>query len=254
MTTQQFQRIIPMENVLNFRDMGGYKTADGRVVKPGLIYRSADLSTMTEKDIALVQELKITVIFDYRDDHEAMKQPDPVIPSVQNIRVPAINEPGLTNVDYEKDLMKHMTLDAMMGMYGKMPINNPSFKRLMQLFQEQEGAAFLHHCMGGRDRTGVGGALILLTLGVERETIIEDYLISNETLTPMYDQMRDRLKAYIPEDQMDTYMNMLQLRREFLEAVFGAIESTYGTIDAYLEQEFGLDAESRTKVQNYYLV
>lgn len=185
MTDQQFQRIIQMENVMNFRDMGGYKASDGREVKPGLIYRSGDLSKMTEKDIALLHELKITAIFDYRDDHEAEKQPDPVISSIKYIRVPAINEPAFTNDDYE-NLMKHMTLDVITEMYGKMPINNSSFKRLIRLFQEQEGAAFLHHCMGGRDRTGVGGALILLTLGVERETIIQDYLISNETLAPMY--------------------------------------------------------------------
>lgn len=257
MTTQQFQRIIPMERVLNFRDMGGYNTVDGREVKPGLIFRSADLSAMTEKDIALLQNLGITAIFDYRDDHEAEKQPDPVIPSVQNIRVPAINNPGLTSADFEKDMLKHMqqmTLEEMTKMYGNMPINNPSYKALMKLFEEQEGAAFLHHCMGGRDRTGVGGALILLTLGVDRETIVADYLISNETLGPMNDQMRERLKPHLSEEQLEAVMENMRLRKEFLEAVFNAIETSYGTFEAYLEQEFGIDAERRAKLQNHYLV
>lgn len=256
MTTQQFERIIPMEKVLNFRDMGGYKTADGREVKPGLIFRSADLSAMTEKDISLLQSLGITAIFDYRDDHEAEKQPDPVIPSVRNIRVPAINNPAVTSADFEKDMLKQleqMPLEIMTEMYGKMALNNTSFKALMQLFENQEGTAFLHHCMGGRDRTGVGGALILLTLGVDKETIIADYLISNETLAPMNEQMKERLRPHLSAEKLEEIMENMRLRAEFLEAVFNAIESGYGTFEAYLEQEFGIDAERRAKLQNYYL-
>ncbi|GLX69934.1 protein-tyrosine-phosphatase [Paenibacillus glycanilyticus] len=241
---------------MNFRDMGGYKTTDGREVKAGLIFRSADLSAMTEKDIALLQELGITAIFDYRDDHEALKQPDPVIPSIKNIRVSAINDPNLTSADFEKDMLKHlreMSVETMAAMYGKMPINSPSYKALMKLFEEQEGAAFLHHCMGGRDRTGVGGALILTTLGVDRHTIIEDYLISNVTLAPMNEQMKERMKPHLSEEQIEELMENMRLRQEFLDAVFSAIEESYGTFEAYLEQEFGIDAERRAKLQSYYL-
>ncbi|ACT04620.1 tyrosine-protein phosphatase [Paenibacillus sp. JDR-2] len=256
MTTNQFERIVPMERVLNFRDMGGYKTNDGREVKPGLIFRSADLSAMTEKDIALLRELNITAIFDYRDDHESEKQPDPAIPSVKNIRVPAINNPAMTSADFEKDMVKlmdQMSLEQMTKMYGVMPLNNPSFKALIQLFEEQEGAAFLHHCMGGRDRTGVGAALILTTLGVDRGTIIADYLISNETLAPMNDQLRERMKPHLPEEKIEELMEKMRLREEFLVAVFNAIEESYGTFEAYLEQEFGINAERRAKLQSHYL-
>lgn len=72
--------------------MGGYEAADGRKVKYGILFRSAELAGMTERDLNLLQSLGIRTIFDYRDDGEAEQKPDPVIPGVNNIRVPAMRQ------------------------------------------------------------------------------------------------------------------------------------------------------------------
>lgn len=249
-------RVIPFQGVLNFRDMGGYETTDGRTVKYGIFYRSAELSGMTADDLELFHTLGIRTIFDYRDEAEAARQPDPVYEHITNIRIAAMDQ---TNVPADirelvkSDFFKHMTPEAFGKMYVDMAFDSPAYKQLMELIQQPESLGLLHHCAAGRDRTGVGGAFILLALGVPRETIIADYLISNQTLTPMNDKMKAQLAEVLTLEQLTAASAMFELRREFIEAVFHAIDSKYGDTEAFLEQEFGLTSVKRELLQAHCL-
>lgn len=98
-------------------------------------------------------------------------------------------------------------------MYVQMAINNPSFQRLMSLILNPDNLGILHHCAAGRDRTGIGTAFILLALGVPRETIIEDYLLSNQTLIPMNEQMKEQLTQVMPAEEVADIIAKLTLRR-----------------------------------------
>ena len=98
----------------------------------------------------------------------------------------------------------------------------------------------LHHCAAGRDRTGIGATYIYLALGVPRETIIADYLLSNELLAPIYAQMRSMLAEAADGETLERAMAMMTLRRELLEAVFDEIDRRYGGDGAFLEAQFGL--------------
>lgn len=249
------KRVLPFEGVLNFRDMGGYEAADGCKVKYGLLFRSAELTGMTERDREFFQTLGIKTIFDYRDDGEAAQKPDPSFPGVTNIRIPAMKQetPADMRELVWKDFFQKMTVESFALMYTSMAINNPSFQRLMKIFADPDFTGILHHCAGGRDRTGIGAAFLLMALGVSRETIIEDYLISNQTLTPMYEQMKDQLKEVISPEEADDIISKLELRREFMDAVFSAIDGNYGDADSFLEREFGLTEEKLTQLRAYYL-
>jgi protein-tyrosine phosphatase len=256
-TTQQVNdsdvKVLPFQGVLNFRDMGGYETNDGRKVRRGLLFRSAELTGMTESDRELFASLGIKTVFDYRDDKEAELKPDPLFDNVANIRVPAMNQPHNTGDIREmlkSDLFRNMSVETFADMYVQMAIDNASFKKLMSLLQESESLGLLHHCAAGRDRTGIGSAFILLALGVDRETIIADYLISNVTLVSMNEKMKEQLAGLLDEEQMERLSAMFQLRREFMEAVFGAIDTKYGDTNSFLEQEFGLDADKRAALQD----
>lgn len=248
-------RVLPFEGVLNFRDMGGYETMDGRKVKYGLFFRSVELTGMTAKDVELFTSLGIKTIFDYRTDKEAEQKPDPVFPGVSNLRFTVLEQevPVDDKETYHASYLKSMTPEALEAMYIQMAIKNESYRNLMTTIMNTDNLGILHHCAGGRDRTGVGGALILLALGVPEETIIEDYLISNTTLIPMNNKMREQLAFVLSPEEVDEVIANLELRREFMEAVFATIKNSYGTIEAFLEQEFGMTAELRARLQDFCL-
>lgn len=248
-------RVLPFEGVLNFRDMGGYMTTDGRRVKRGILFRAAELTGMTTKDIELLQSLGIKTIFDYRGVREAQAKPDPVIPGVTNIAVPAMAQEVSGDM---RDMISSGALDQfkpdfLAKMYLEMAFHNPSFKRLMATVMDQDNLGIVHHCAGGRDRTGLGAAFILLALGVPQETIIEDYLISNHTLKPMNEQIKAQVSGHLSPEQVDTIMAALELRPEFMQGIFSAIEERYGSVEAFLEQEFDMTAGKREQLQAYCL-
>ncbi|MFC0215427.1 tyrosine-protein phosphatase [Paenibacillus chartarius] len=248
-------RILPFEGVLNFRDMGGYETTDGRKVKYGLFFRSAELTGMTANDLELFQSLGIKTIFDYRSDGEAEQKPDPVIEGVKNIRIPAMKQdvPADMRELMRQGHFKGMTPDMLAAMYVEMAVNNPSYRSLMTTIMNLDHLGVLHHCAGGRDRTGVGGAIILLALGVPEETIIEDYLISNTTLIPMNEKIKQQLSEFMSPEEADRIVANMELRREFMEAVFTTIHKHYGSVSAFLEQEFGMTPGKRAEWQKYCL-
>lgn len=253
------EQSILLEGVLNFRDMGGYKTHSGKSVKRHLFFRSANLAKMTAQDQEKFKQLGIKTIFDYRDDHEAEASPTPVMEGVQNIRVPAkgaapFKMPGTAKIEsLNFDFYRQIDTDLFTKFYAQMPFNNPSFQRLMQLIKDEANLGLLHHCAVGKDRTGVGGALILLTLGVPRETILQDYLLTNGLLTPMVAQMEKKLKAVYPEADLTVFHEVMSADEKYLQAVFDEINTRYESEGDFLHDQFGISEEIRTDLQAKYL-
>ncbi|UKS23877.1 tyrosine-protein phosphatase [Paenibacillus sp. HWE-109] len=266
------QRIIVLEGTHNFRDMGGYQTADGRKVKYGIFFRSDELTGLTEQDLAAVQALNIKTIFDYRNDYEAQKKPDPVFASVKNIRIAAIQADQASRINMSGDVgdgdrnqrdiadmiksgyFKQYRADTMMmEVYTKLPLGNPSYKRLMELIQHSDNLGLLHHCTAGKDRTGVGAALILLALGVPEETVMEDYLLTNETMKGFNRKLLSQLAEHVDEVELRNIEHLFGVREQFMEAAFGSIKKTYGNVDTYFSEEFGLTDQRREALQSMFL-
>ncbi|WP_165279984.1 tyrosine-protein phosphatase [Paenibacillus protaetiae] len=251
-STYPAERVIPFEGPRNFRDMGGYPAADGRKVKYGILFRADDLSVMTEEDIAFMKTLNIKTIFDYRSDDEAEMKPDPVMEGVLNVRVPAIagNQYRSPEDLFSDSFLEQFDNGKLDNLYGEMAIGNASYKRLIELLADPERLGLVHHCAAGKDRTGVGSAIILSLLGVPRDIIIEDYLITNETLSGMHEQMLGHLAGKVSEAHMAIFSRMMSASAEFLEAAFRAIESKYGTMEAYFEEEFGLTEDKIESIRS----
>ncbi|MCM3271065.1 tyrosine-protein phosphatase [Paenibacillus elgii] len=265
-------RVIPFEGTNNFRDMGGYRTADGRQVKYSLFFRSDELTGLTEQDISTFRDLNIKTIIDYRDDFEAQKKPDPVLPGATNIRISAIQADQaspiniLGNADnashsgnfifdlVKSGYFKQFRADTMMmELYTKLPFGNPSYKRLMDMIQDPENLGLLHHCTAGKDRTGVGAALILLALGVQEETVMEDYLLTNETMKGFSINILSQLAEHVNDAELQNIKHMLGVKEEFMAAVFGSIKDRYGQYDAYFAEEFSLTKQKREALQRMCL-
>ncbi|GKS15044.1 protein-tyrosine-phosphatase [Paenibacillus chitinolyticus] len=265
-------RVISFEGTNNFRDMGGYQTADGRKVKYGLFFRSDELSGLSEQDFVSFQALNIKTIFDYRDDYETQKKPDPVFAGAKNIRISAIKAEQASKINIpgnaeNSDRKSHVIVDLvksgffkqfradtmMMELYTKLPINNPSYKHLMEIIRHSDNLGLLHHCTAGKDRTGVGAALIYMALGVPEETIMEDYLLTNETMKAFNGKLLEQLVEHVKEEELKNIEDMLGVKEEYMEAVFGSITNTYGNVDTYLAEEFGLTQQKRETLQSMCL-
>ncbi|MCL1697127.1 tyrosine-protein phosphatase [Lysinibacillus sp. BPa_S21] len=248
-------KIIPFEAVYNFRDMGGYKSRDGRVVKNGLIYRSAALGKMTKADKELFETLGVKTIFDYRDNHEAQNNPNPVFTQAEYIQIPAKGNHAFempTNTG-GKDFYKVVSTEMFREFYAQMPFNNDSFKRLMATIQHPENLGLVHHCAVGKDRTGIGSALILLALDVPEETIMEDYLDTNVHLSPLVERMAQTIQQDYNDRELQQFYALMSAREDYLQAAFDAMDNRYGSKIAFLEQEFDLTIEKRKQLQDYCL-
>ncbi|MEA0552596.1 tyrosine-protein phosphatase [Lysinibacillus irui] len=248
-------QVIPFEAVYNFRDMGGYKTRDGRIVKKGLFYRSAALGKMTSADKERFEMLGIKTIFDYRDNKEAQHNPNPVFSHARYIQIPAKGNHAFempTNAG-GKDFYKVVSPEMFRNFYAQMPFNNPSFKELMKTIQNPDNLGLVHHCAVGKDRTGIGGALILLALDVPEETIMEDYLDTNIHLQPMVEKMAQAIQHQYNEQELQQFYALMSAREDYLQAALDAMDDLYGSKTAFMEQEFGLTAEKRKQLQSYCL-
>jgi len=153
----------------------------------------------------------------------------------------------------KSELFKNIKVSGLAEMYGKMVLSNRSYKRLFKVIQNPENLGILHHCAAGKDRTGVGAALILSALGVPKETIIEDYLITNDTMREFHEMVKAELAGQLKDEEMLLFDAMMAAKEEYLQAVFTIIEETYGDMDIYFEREMNLTAANRTALQDLWL-
>ncbi len=248
-----------MEGAFNFRDMGSYRTTDGRTVKQGLLFRAAELTGLTPEDHRLLEGLNLKHVFDYRNRGEAEQKPDPQIGQAVNIRIPANTAAeDAPSLDLEQvfasGLHKQFSKNMLGDLYAALPIRNASYKKLMELLKNPEAnLPLVQHCAGGRDRTGVGSMLILLTLGVPYETVLEDYLLSNVTLEKFHRQMFDMAAQYVSTEELKEVEEAMKLQEIYLKATMDSIITEYGTFDRYLQEEFGIDEAVKQQIRDYCL-
>lgn len=257
----QPERLIGLEGVQNARDIGGYRTADGRTVKWGVIFRTASLEGLTLADMAVLSGHNLQAVHDLRSVEERQSEPTEWTGDAA---------PRFVAHDYTMDMAgfaqlfqgevtedrARATFEAMYPEILKM--QQPQHRALFADLLTGEGAV-LYHCTAGKDRTGVATALILSALGVPRETILQDYELSNRYYDPEYGQDDahagdDPMVAAflsLPEDVRAVFMGV---DADYLQAVFDHIDQNYGSVEAYLDREIGVDAADIARLQDLYLV
>ncbi|MGM7723505.1 tyrosine-protein phosphatase [Metabacillus sp. Hm71] len=257
--TMELQCLLPLKGVVNFRDMGGLATLDGRRIKKGILFRAAELTGLTEEDKTYLETLNLKYVFDYRDNAEADRKPDPMIGQAKNERIPAHTEDQISAQASSEEMVKReyyklFTKEMFINLYAKLPIQNASYKRLMTLLKNpEENLPLVHHCTGGRDRTGVGAMLILLTLGVPYETVVEDFLLSNHALEDFHNKMFDEAGMHVSEEGLARFRDALLLQEDYLKAAIDSIVSTYGDFETYLSEELGITQVIRERIRDYCL-
>lgn len=253
-------QIIPMQGVLNFRDMGGYKTNGGKEVRRGLFYRSAGLANMTDPDKQMLHTLGIKTIFDYRDDQEAQVQPTPALTGIQNIRMPAkgsamFKMPSAKTLDdIDGTFFKKIDERVFQQFYASMPFGSESFQKLFDVLKDDQNLGLLHHCAAGKDRTGVGSALILMALDVPRETIMADYLQTNDLLKPMLQKFEHMLSEKLSAEEMEGFYNIIAAKESYLQAVFNEIDTRYEQLEDFYDVELNVTPSELQLLRSKYTV
>jgi protein-tyrosine phosphatase len=233
------ERVLALPGLFNVRDLGGLP-ADGGQVKWGLLYRSGDLGYLTGETRAELEARNIKTIVDFRDTRERDAMPDGEIATVQNRCDLSISAGSI--VDFYEVLNVADAENMMEELYRKMPAAATlQYRAFFALLQAQKNLPLLFHCSAGKDRTGIAAALILSALGVDRNIIIDDYLLSAEGLRGKYDDFIARNPASEP---------FMTVRRNFIEAALNAIDGGPGGMDRYLREDLGADVKT---LKNLYI-
>lgn len=257
------QRIM-LKGAPNTRDLGGYETKDGRVVKSHKLIRSGALYHLTEKDKEiLTKEFEVKTDVDFRSRMEADQKPDPQLPGVRYEHIPIIDEAaaGITreNVNGLEDMILKASNyilnsdkaagDFMKKTYWDLVTNEFSiaqYRKFFEVISREEQGAVLWHCSVGKDRAGVGTVLVLLALGVPRETILEDYLLTNQFLKEETQQLVEAVaKVHNHPELLKAAAEINGVCRDYLDTVFQALDENWGSADQFLEEKLGLTAQKR---------
>jgi protein-tyrosine phosphatase len=247
------KREVRVQGAVNFRDLGGYATADGRHVRWGSIYRSADISKLTPADLDTLKTRRITYDVDLRGVQESAQAPDKLNPGMDYILCPAGSDSVNTMFQHLAGLSPQGGDSLMMTFYSNTAYLTARYKPLFgKLLVLPGGDALLFHCTAGKDRTGIAAALLLYALGVPYGTIRQDYEATNYYRAPDNDRMIKGMtaSAHISEP---VARSLMSANGVYLDATFDAIKAQYGSVDRYLSEQLGLDPQKITILKARFL-
>ncbi|KGE04687.1 tyrosine-protein phosphatase [Pseudohaliea rubra] len=260
-----YDRLLPLEGGSNFRDLGGYFTADGRQVRRGLLFRSGVMTSLTAADQAYLAAFDFQGVVDLRSSEERALYPN---------RWVAAQEIELLTHDYS---MREIVA-RMMGDDGQPLGMGELYRGFPQLLEPQLRLFFeallagqvplVVNCSAGQDRTGFASALLLSALGVPRDVILQDYLVSTRYRRPEVERGDVDLAAAA----RDNFFAQLMLRYSegeeakaaqpllteegvpFLRYALDQVEQDFGSIERYLEERLGVDKRDREELRRRFLV
>ncbi|MCG7408098.1 tyrosine-protein phosphatase [Paenibacillus sp. ACRRX] len=251
-THEQPMRVLPLKGGSNFRDLGGYKTTDGRTVKWGMLYRSAELSGLTSEDIAVIERIGVRTICDLRDQDEITAMPTPPFAASVNIHVPLIPEHAGPVIRQAHDLGNRTEIAHLFSKPDMLLVtlnqslvqSTAAIRRIFELLLQTDGTPLLFHCTAGKDRTGLIAALILLALDVPRETVLDDYLLTNEYLDMQHIANKTRAQMSSYGDVSDHMLQaVIEARPSYLNAALDLIFEQHDSVHHYLVTAVGLKEE-----------
>jgi protein-tyrosine phosphatase len=239
------ERLIPLQGGRNFRDLGGYRTRDGRTVKWGLLFRSGSMTKLTQEDWDSLCARGVRAVCDLRTTHERDREP------FAWAAAPGLAYFARDYVSSFGELRKVMAAQlpsgeaaraAMVDGFRELPFEQaPAYRQLFGFLAENQ-LPMIFNCAAGKDRAGTAAALVLSALGVPRATVIEDFV-----LTDTHGRLREVMLRR-PEDVSilsrqppEVVDAILRANPDYIDAALTAVEQRHGSIEAYLADVLNVD-------------
>ncbi|GAB5426368.1 MAG: tyrosine-protein phosphatase [Crocinitomicaceae bacterium] len=252
----QIERVLPLESVPNFRDIGGYQTQEGRGVRWNRVYRSSALDNLSLEDSQTLEALNIQLVCDVRSVAEQLSDPDKLPDTMRLIPTPPSSDDSVLRsvlrLLFQAGFLENLLLDLYQRVMVK---DNPQvLARILQEISDETNLPMVIHCAAGKDRTGISIALLLSLLGVPDETIIADYSLSNYH----YDFFKIATRKNLAQLNMigiseADFDYLLVADADIMQKTLNSIRHGYGSVETYCRQYLGLSAETIAKIRENLL-
>jgi len=256
---------LGIASIPNLRDMGGYATADGATIARGLVYRSNQLYDISPDDMILLAQLNLKNDYDLRTASERNDKPDELPAGVNDIwldvladdptsgpanLITLLSDPLQANIDLGNGQVEEKFKDAY-RQFITLESADTAFSKLFKSLGDENKLPALFHCTTGKDRTGWSAAALLTIIGVPYEEVMEDYLLSNDYILPMYAELIDRFVA--AGGERNIVESILGVKEEYLIAAFEEMNTEYGSIENYFSKGLGISVDQQTALRDLYL-
>lgn len=260
---------LPLEGLSNTRDLGGLPTKHG-LIRPNRLIRSGLLGTAAPESIAyLTGSMGMNTVVDFRTAAELREKPDPAIPGVTNIHNPILRsltngisreEEGQTPIQQLTQEIADLGITAeqfMANLYVSMvrdQFSQQQYGKFFDVLLGNESGATLWHCTVGKDRCGLGSAMLEIALGCSLDDVMDDYLATQANVQANID--RDAAiveKTTGDKNAAQTVRALNGVMPSYMEMSFAVMKEISGSIDNYLTEKIGLTAEKRAQLIHLYI-
>lgn len=258
-------RILTMEKGINFRELGGYPTKDGRKTKWHKVIRTGSLSDLTALDQQKLDAYGVRYDVDFRSPKEVLEAPDRVPGNAKYVYAPVFNVDETKNSDGEDkmtaNLEKHPDsgFSHMLKVYRMIVTEQHAKDEYRRFFDtllanDQPDDVLLFHCTAGKDRTGMGAVFLLTALGVDFDTIRTDYLLTNEASAKRIRHATKKAQEKGASAETVASLRALwSVDEAYLNAAMTEIERQSGNLEHYLRTELKLTKAEIEKLRQLYL-
>ncbi|MCJ7932958.1 MAG: tyrosine-protein phosphatase [Chryseobacterium sp.] len=254
------EKSLPVKKVYNFRTVGDLKNIQGRALRKGIFYRSGHLHKLKKTSFHDLQNLGIKEVIDLRNSKEIAQKPDNLPKEIRYKNYSAFEDKG-DQLDQAKKLVLRGKVNGsdadqrMIDFYREYVAENPgTIKTIITEILESKGP-ILYHCTAGKDRTGIITALLLTILKFDKDTIYNDYLLSNNYRKGLVEKrlgLANNLHFLYPKMDIQVLEKLSWVEKRYLDAAFGEIEKKYGSTDAYIQEALEIsDSKRQEYIQKF---
>ncbi len=237
------ERRLDFEGAANFRDLGGYPALDGRQTRWRRLFRADSLADLTPDDLERLTALGLRTLIDFRLPEERLLKPNrlPQGDAIRCIELGFVPKGTLQMLRLVKSgaIEPSEVERRVIAQYRRFCVDHHyEYRRMFEIVGTSDGYPLLIHCTSGKDRTGYGAALVLLSVGVSRDIVINDYGLTNNYQRPVPQLLGSNTSEAVAQI-------LLAAQSKYLEAALDEIDQVYGSFDAYLDRALGVDDTRR---------
>lgn len=240
-------RLVSLSGTTNFRDLGGYVGHHGRLVQWRKLFRSDHLGALTSEDIRTLSSMGLARVADFRGTDERQQQACAMSGvTVHSLPIdPSVVQSMKAHLATGSQLNAQDTVRLMAQTYRAFVHDHSHrFAALFALLLASD-SPLVFHCTAGKDRTGFAAAMILLSLGVSRDVVMQDYLLTNA-----HYKMPDPGASDIPREALEV---LWRVQATFLDASLRAVDTDFGGVQNYLLQQLRVGPPEQERLAELYL-